>query len=76
MNNEMVKIPKLEHRRLLQAAASLETLQEVFFKTAFAPPATRDATTVLKEMKKIGKYNTAFLKSLSRGLKESSYFRI
>ncbi len=73
MNNEMVKIPKLEHRRLLQAAASLETLQKVFFKTAFVEPATRDATTVLKEMKKTGRYNAEFLKSLSQGLKESSY---
>ena len=74
MNNETVKIPKLEHKRLLQAAASLDALQKVFFKTAFVEPATRNSATVLKEMKKTGRYNTAFLKSLSQGLKESTYF--
>lgn len=70
----MVKIPKLEHRRLVQAAASLEALQKLFFKTAFAEPATRDAATVLKEMEKTGRYDAAFLESLSQGLKESFQF--
>lgn len=40
----------------------------------FEPPVTRSRSKIVASMKKTGKYSTAFLKSLSKGLTESPYF--
>lgn len=40
----------------------------------FEPPSTRSRLKILTSMKKTGKYSSAFLNSLKKGLEESSYF--
>lgn len=69
-----VTIPKIEYQRLQQAANRLEALRKVFTVTYFEVPPTKSAQAVIAELRKTKRYNPAFLRSLSRGLREARYF--
>ncbi len=69
-----ITLAKTEYRRLRQAAERYEILRKIFELDFFAPPPATNAKKVIKEFRATGLYNEAFLKSLSQGLKGSSYF--
>ncbi|MFA4846099.1 MAG: hypothetical protein WC654_06095 [Patescibacteria group bacterium] len=70
----MVRIPKTEYRQLTHVAKQYDLLRRVFTLNFFERPSTRSRKQIMKGLKSTGTYNTAFLKSLEKGLKESSYF--
>ena len=75
MNGKMT-ITKEKYLELCEKAKRFEFIQKLAFDTdsLFQKPASRNVSTVIKEMKKTQKYNESFLKSIQNGLKKSSYF--
>ena len=70
----MIRIPKTEYRALTKIAKNYDLLRRVFTLNFFEKPAVRSRKQIMKELKATGSYNAAFLKSLQKGLDESSYF--
>lgn len=71
---QTIEIPKTEYERLRQRADLLEIIHKLSQVDFFAEPPTKNPEKIIQEFQKTGLYNKAFLKSLKRGLKESSYF--
>ena len=69
-----ISVPKKEYEDLKNMAERFQFLQKFFTQDFFVPPPTKQVPEVMKELRKTGKYNQAFLKSLERGLKDSKYF--
>lgn len=69
-----ISLPKTEYQRLRQIAERYELMRKLFEMESFAPPPVRDVREVLKSFRKTGLYREPFLRSLERGLRESSYF--
>lgn len=69
-----ITIPKIEYHRLKQVAKRYETIQKVIETDFFAEPPTKNVSEIMQELRKTKRYPKPFLQSLSRGLKESSYF--
>lgn len=74
-SNQTITLPRKEYNQLREVASRFEMMRNPFDLGFFTPPPTRDSTLVIQEMKKTGIHTKAFLKSLERGLKASSYFR-
>ncbi|MCI0542409.1 hypothetical protein L0Y69_01475 [bacterium] len=70
-----VTIPVKEYRKLVDAKLRYEYLRRGVEDDIFAPPPTRDANVVVRNLKATGKYNKKFLESLKKGLSRSSYFQ-
>ncbi len=70
-----ITISEKEYKELSQKAMRYEYLKEVIEgrEDIFSSPPTKDPKEVVKAFRKTGKYSSAFLKSLERGLKRSSY---
>ena len=69
-----ISVPRSEYEMLkAQATAYVRLLKSVATESIVTPP-TRSRSMVMKELKKIGKYNKNFLKSLEKGLEESTFF--
>lgn len=71
-----ITVSKEEYQRLRRVARRYETIRELVAVDFFAEPATKDVKKIIREFRKTGLYNVPFLKSLERGLEESSYFRV
>jgi len=71
---QTVSVPKNEYQRLRQIARRFELLRRLVEFDTFAAPPVRNASQVIREFRKTGRYAEPFLKSLERGLRESSYF--
>lgn len=69
-----VTLPKTEYERLRRTAERYEMVQRFFEAEFFAPPSTRDVRQIIRDFRKTSLYTEPFLKSLERGLRESSYF--
>jgi len=69
-----VTLPETEYKRLCQAAERYEMFRKFFELDFFSQPSTTNTRKIVKEFRDTGLYNKDFLKSLSQGLKESSYF--
>lgn len=69
-----ITLPKTEYQRLRQAADLLEIMRKFFAADFFSEPPVKDTKKIIKEFEKTGLYNKNFLKSLKKGLNESSYF--
>lgn len=69
-----ITLAKTEYNRLRKIAEKYEMLRKIFELDFFAPPPSANTKKIIGEFRATGLYNEAFLKSLSRGLKESSYF--
>ncbi|MDP2630387.1 MAG: hypothetical protein Q8P56_03180 [Candidatus Uhrbacteria bacterium] len=73
-NTQTITVPKKEYDNLRAIASRFEMMRNFFELDFFAPPPTRDSAVITRELQKTGKYNKAFLKSIERGLEDSSYF--
>lgn len=69
----MVRVPKIEYHRLRQVAEHFEMARRLLAIDFFAEPPVRDVEQIVKEFKKTGRHNQAFLKSLRQGLRESAF---
>lgn len=70
----MIRIPRTEYHQLTKIAKNYDLLRRVFSLNFFEKPAVRSRNQIMKELKATGSYNNAFLKSLQKGLDESTYF--
>jgi hypothetical protein len=70
-----ITISKKTYKELLEKKLRYERMREVLEEDIFGPPPTRKAKEVVAAFRDIGKYNAGFLKSLERGLRQSSYFK-
>ncbi len=69
-----VTLAETEYKRLRQVAERYQMLRKIFELDFFASPSTTNTRKIIKEFRATGLYSEVFLKSLSRGLKESDYF--
>ena len=69
-----VTLPRTEYHELKEKALRYETIRKLVEAEFFAPPPTRNVGQIMSALRKTGRYPDAFLKSLARGLRESSYF--
>ena len=69
-----ITLPRNEYRELKEKALRYETIRKLIEAEFFAPPVTRNVGQIVIALRKTGRYPDAFLKSLARGLRESSYF--
>lgn len=71
-----ITLPKTEYQRLRRTANLFEVIRKLFEAEVdfFVEPPTKDPKKIIKEFGKTGLYSKEFLKSLERGLKDSSYF--
>ncbi|MDP2704010.1 MAG: hypothetical protein Q8P01_02185 [bacterium] len=69
-----VTIPKKTYQDLVSKALRYEYLREAMESDLFSSPPTRSRKKILRAFKATKKHAPAFLKSLERGLKRSSYF--
>lgn len=70
-----ITIPQKEYRKLVEKSLRYEYLRQIMEENIFAPPPVKNIRKVIEEFGKTGLYNSAFLKSLEKGLKQSSYFK-
>lgn len=70
-----ITISKEKYQQLLDRALRYEYLRQILKEDIFVLPPTRSIKTVIKEFRATKKYNQKFLKSLSKGLRRSSYFK-
>jgi hypothetical protein len=72
-----ITISEKEYKELAQKAMRYEYLKEIIEgrEDIFSPPPTKDPEEIVKAFRKSKKYSSAFLKSLEKGLKRSSYFK-
>jgi len=71
-----IAISKTEYKELLDKKLRYEYLRQILEEDIFSPPVVRSVKTIISNFKSISKYNFPFLKSLEKGLKRSSYFRV
>lgn len=69
-----VVLKKAEYEELKTRASAYDRLVFAMREDIFSPPPTRSRAKILSEFKKTGRYNKAFIASLSRGLKRSVHF--
>ena len=74
MSTTTITLPKTEYQKLRRAADLLEIIRKFFETDFFVEPSVKDPKKIIKEFEKTGLYNKSFLKSLEKGLNESSYF--
>ena len=72
---DKVTVSKKEYQKLIDKALRYEYLRQILKEDFFSSPPTKDSKEVIKEFRDSGKYNKDFIKSLSIGLKRSSYFK-
>ena len=70
-----ITIPQKEYQKLVEKSLRYEYLRQIMEENVFAPPPVKNVRKVIEEFRKTRLYNSAFLKSLGKGLKQSSYFK-
>ena len=69
-----IAVLKKEYSELQEKAKLYDVIKELVFQTPFfEKPAIKNTKEILRELGKAGKYNQNFLKSIEKGLQESSY---
>lgn len=71
-----ISIPKKEYHQLVEKALRYEYIRQLLKEDIFASPPTRNVKKIIEAFGKTRLYNNAFLKSLEKGLRRSSYFKI
>lgn len=74
---ETITVPKTEYQKLIEKALRYEYWARIVKEkeNIFASPPTGNIKETIKKFKAPGLYSLAFLKSVEKGLKHSSYFR-
>jgi len=70
-----ITIPKKEYYDLVEGKLRYEYLQQLMKEDIFSSPPTKNIKSVISAFKATKKYNKNFIKSLERGLNQSSYFK-
>ena len=71
-----VTIPKKQYRDLVDAKLRYEYLRSIIENDLFAPPPTQKVEEIVRAFRDTKQYRKEFLKSLGRGLRRSSHFRL
>ena len=71
-----ISIPKKEYHQLVEKALRYEYIRQLLKEDIFASPPTRNVKRIIGSFERTKLYNKKFLKSLEKGLKRSSYFRV
>lgn len=71
-----ISIPKKEYNQLVEKALRYDYINHLLKEDIFSSPPSRDIKKIVKAFGKTRLYNNAFLKSLEKGLRRSSYFKI
>jgi hypothetical protein len=69
-----ITIPKKEYEALIEKTMRYEQLRKGIEEDIFSPPPTRNSITITQAFKATKRYSAEFLKSIEKGLKDSSYF--
>lgn len=69
-----ITLPRAEYERLRKTAERYELLRNAITEDFFEEPLVRNPDDIISAMEETERYTKAFLKSLHRGLKESSRF--
>lgn len=69
-----VTITATQYKALKERANAYERIVSATCKELFSLPPVRNVRATISAFRKTGKYNEAFLKSLERGLRESTSF--
>ena len=72
---QTVTIPRKEYDTLLVSRMKFDYLRQILTDDLFSPPPTKNIDTIAASFEETGKYSEAFIKSLKKGLKRSSYFK-
>ena len=70
-----ITLPRDKYLLLKQRAEAYDLIVDIMEREFFSPPPIRSTKKIIAEFRRTGRYNEAFLGSLSRGLVRSSYFR-
>ncbi len=71
-----ITIPKKEYHRLTEKAFRYDYLRQLLEEDIFSCPPTKNVKKVIESFRGTGLYKKNFLRSLEKGLKRSSYFRV
>ncbi len=71
-----ITISKKEYEKLVDNATRYEYLRQALKSDIFSKPPVNSRRKILTAFEDTKKYNDAFLNSLSKGLKRSSYFSL
>lgn len=74
MNTQTITLSKIEYQQLKQIKKRYELAKNFFKLEILQKPAIKDSKKIINEFRETGLYNEKFLKSMEKGLKESSYF--
>lgn len=69
-----ITVSYTEYHLLKQIKQRYELVRDFFELESFQKPATKSSKTIISAFRKTNLYNDKFLKSLEKGLQESSYF--
>ena len=72
-----ITITKKEYQKLAEKALRYEYLANIIKeeKDVFSSPPTKNIKEIITSFKQTNLYSPAFLKSMEKGLKRSSYFK-
>ena len=70
---QTVTIPRNEYNTLLASRMKFDYLRQILIDDFFSPPPTKNIEAITRAFDETGKYNKAFINSLKKGLKRSSY---
>ncbi|OIO45703.1 hypothetical protein COX24_03175 [bacterium (Candidatus Gribaldobacteria) CG23_combo_of_CG06-09_8_20_14_all_37_87_8] len=73
---DVITIPQKTYQKLIEKALKYEYLAGIIKdeQSIFNAPPTKEIKDIIKSFKATKLYNQAFLSSLEKGLKRSSYF--
>ncbi len=70
-----ITIPKKEYRDLIEKKLRYDYLRQMIKEDIFSSPPKKNIKEIISAFKETKKYNKNFIKSLEKGLSQSSYFR-
>lgn len=71
---QTITISREEYNTLLESKLKFDYLQQILKDDLFSSPPTKNTDAIIAAFNQTGKYNKAFINSLKKGLKRSSYF--
>ncbi|PIP54003.1 MAG: hypothetical protein COX07_07635 [Bacteroidetes bacterium CG23_combo_of_CG06-09_8_20_14_all_32_9] len=72
---QTITITRKEYDTLLASRMKIDYLRQILTDDLFSPPPTKNINEITTAFYETGKYSKAFISSLKKGLKRSSYFK-